>query len=100
MKLNRETYQILADYERYLEDGIIRTEKSIGKYRKQVENFIAWANSKEYTEIKYIEIMEYIRYCRSQGMSSRNINNYLRSVRHFFDYLNKEKSKYLNPISG
>jgi len=98
MSFSKEIRDLLAGFERYLEEGILTTAKNISKYIKRVEFFIKWCETKEIEQVSYTEIMEYIRYCRSLDMNPSNINRYLRAVRHFFDYENKEEHRYLNPI--
>lgn len=98
MKFSKEQKLLLVGFEKYLGSGIINTDKNISKYRRRVEKFIEWVESQEYEQISYNEMMEYIRYCRILNMTPKGVNRYLRSARHFFDYLNKKQVKYLNPI--
>lgn len=93
------TTEILDGFLLYLIDlGII--EKTAKKYRFRAGYFVTWCEDMNHKEVRYPEITEYIRYCRDEGKNPRLINSYLRAVRHFFDYLNKEKQSFLNPIRG
>lgn len=91
------TTEILDGFLLYLID-LDMTEKTAKKYRFRAKHFVTWCADMNHKEIRYPEITEYIRYCRDEGKTPILINSYLRSVRHFFDYLNKEKKSFLNPI--
>ena len=87
----------LDGYEAYLR-AKFRDEKNPTKHRRILEKYLDWVDENDFTQIKYSEMMEYIRYLRDNQMQAKHINNYLRAVRHFFDYLQEAKSPFLNPI--
>jgi integrase/recombinase XerD len=87
----------LNGYEAYLR-AKFRDEKNPTKHRRILEKYLDWVDENDFTQIKYSEMMEYIRYLRDSQMQAKHINNYLRAVRHFFDYLQEAKSPFLNPI--
>ncbi len=87
----------LDGYEAYLR-AKFRDEKNPTKHRRILEKYLDWVDENDFTQIKYSEMMEYIRYLRDSQMQAKHINNYLRAVRHFFDYLQEAKSPFLNPI--
>lgn len=87
----------LDGYEAYLRTKF-RDEKNPTKHRRILEKYLDWVDENDFTQIKYSEMMEYIRYLRDSQMQAKHINNYLRAVRHFFDYLQEAKSPFLNPI--
>lgn len=87
----------LDGYEAYLR-AKFRDEKNPTKHRRILEKYLDWVDENDFTQIKYSEMMEYIRYLRDSQMQAKHINNYLRAVRHFFDYLQEAKSSFLNPI--
>ena len=89
----------LAGYEAYLR-AKFRDETNPPKHRRIIEKFLAWVEENAFTQIQYPEMMEYIRYLRGLRMKSLRINAYLRAVRHFFDYLQEEKSPFLNAIEN
>ena len=93
-KSSIEIQEITIGFETYLKQ-IFRDKTNPKKYRRMIEFFINWVNEKGYYEIKYPEIMEYIRYCKSLEMTPQLINRYVRAVRHFFDYLHEENLDYL-----
>lgn len=93
MKYNK----YLEGYEAYLR-AKFRDEKNPTKHRRILEKYLDWVDKNDFTQIKYSEMMEYIRYLRDSQMQAKHINNYLRAVRHFFDYLQEVKSSFLNPI--
>jgi integrase/recombinase XerD len=105
MKSN-EVPQLITGFEHYLKDGIMQLDHSVRKYKRRVEHFIQWVQSTSIDQVRYTEIMEYVRYCQQEEMSTKTINNYLRSVRHFYDYLNKEQIVFMggsisyNPAKG
>lgn len=87
----------LDGYEAYLR-AKFRDEKNPTKHRRILEKYLDWVDENDFTQIKYSEMMEYIRHLRDSQMQAKHINNYLRAVRHFFDYLQEAKSPFLNPI--
>ena len=98
MKLNDTILELLGGYKAYLRAKPM-VEKNTVKYRNRVAHFISWTIEKGLNEIRYTEMMEYVRYC-SATMKPANINRYLCSIRHFFDYLNRIDHPYLNPVSN
>ena len=91
------TTEILDGFLLYLID-LDMIDRTAKKYCFRAEHFVTWCADMNHKEVRYPEITEYIRYCRDEGKKPKLINSYLRAVRHFFDYLNKEKQSFLNPI--
>jgi integrase/recombinase XerD len=99
MKYSTNIQEITNCFESYLKQ-IFKDPTSPKSYRRKTEFFINWVLEKGYTEIKYTEMMEYIRYCKELEMKPHLINKYIRAVRHFFDYLDEENKNYLNHKKG
>ncbi len=93
MKYNK----YLDGYEAYLRT-LFKDETNPPKYRRMVEKFLDWVDENGIIQVKYPELMAYIRHCREIQIQALRINVYLRSIRHFFDYLQEAKSLFLNPI--
>ena len=87
----------LDGYEAYLRT-IFKDETNPPKYKRMVEKFLKWVDENDIIQVKYPELMEYIRHCRQAQIQALRINTYLRGIRHFFDYLQEAKSPFLNPI--
>ena len=87
----------LDGYEAYLRT-LFKDETNPPKYRRMVEKFLDWVDEKGIIQVKYPELMAYIRHCREAQIQALRINTYLRGIRHFFDYLQEAKSLFLNPI--
>lgn len=96
MKLNDHIHDLLDGYQAYLQAKPI-VKKNAVKYRNRAIHFITWTIQKEYQQIRYPQMMDYVRFCQLT-MKAANINRYLCSIRHFFDYLNHTNNPYLNPV--
>ena len=97
MSSKHDIEALLLGYQSYLMDKDM-LGRSAKKYAMRLRYFISWTDEQGHQEIRYPEMTAYIRYCQDTGMKTRLINCYLRSVRHFFDYMNTEGIRYLNPI--
>ncbi len=89
--------EYLDGYEAYLRT-LFKDETNPRKYRRMVEKFLDWVDENDIVQVKYPELMAYIRHCRQAQIQALRINTYLRGIRHFFDYLQEAKSPFLNPI--
>jgi site-specific recombinase XerD len=83
----------LNGYEAYLR-AKFRDEKNPTKHRRILEKYLDWVDENDFTQIKYSEMMEYIRYLRDSQMQAKHINNYLRAVRHFSIIYKKQKAPF------
>ena len=94
MKYSPEIQEIITGFENYSKQ-IFKAESTPKKHCQMIRFFINWVEENNYAEIKYPEMMEYIRYCKSLEMKPVLINEYVRAVRHFFDYIADEDLDYL-----
>jgi integrase/recombinase XerD len=91
-----------------------RKEKTLNTYRQSISRFIEWANADE-RQLNSESISEYIRYMTFEkkkwdnhptnstdqvGISPRSMNNIIRNLKVFFNYLYKERLITTNPTSN
>lgn len=78
-----------------LSDGTIHV------HYRYLRLFLDWLKKESLAieEATYNNILAFIKYCRSNGRSSRNINQVLSSVRYYYNYLSKSK-EIKNPAAG
>ena len=70
------------------------SEDTIQTYQKCISLFLMWIKEEKKApeQIKYTDILNFIEYLKEQGRSTRRINIYLLSIRHYYDYLDINNS--------
>jgi integrase/recombinase XerD len=78
------------------------SEKTIRIYENGIKEFLEWINKHHYqTEnIRYADLMNYIKYSQKKGSNKRNVQQQLLSLRHYFNYLVKTGKMKSNPAQG
>ncbi|WP_088072406.1 tyrosine-type recombinase/integrase [Gottfriedia luciferensis] len=92
-----------------------RTEKTLKTYEQSLSHFSKWYYLEEHRELSTETIREYIEYMsfdkvkwddhptnssEVKGISPRSVNNIIRILRVFFNFLVKEKHISVNPASS
>lgn len=88
--------EMLTGYRSYLQQKEFVAE-NVTRYSSRTRHFITWIHRQGTAEITYNTLLRYIGHCRSEKKSNATINKYLLSVRHFFDYLEREEIRWLHP---
>lgn len=75
-------------------------ESTIGQHLEYVESFKEWldANSIGISECRYKEIINFID--NNKDVNQRRINRTLTSITYYFDYLNENRNRLLNPTKN
>ena len=78
------------NFEKYLQKQQF-TLNTIQSYTRTAQKLIEWFKSEGLTpeEVRYVDMLTFIRYATSQGHSKRHINGQLAVARHYFNYLIK-----------
>jgi integrase/recombinase XerD len=78
------------------------SEGTIRIYENGAKDFLEWITKHQYPieNIRYADLMNYIKYSQKKGKSKRGIQQELLSIRHYFNYLVKEKKVKSNPAQG
>ena len=79
--------------------GLGNSESTIRQKSNYTGYFLQWCETENLQpkDARYNDLLNFIDYCKSEGESNKLINSKLRSVRNFYEYLQKENSGILNP---
>jgi integrase/recombinase XerD len=103
---NTEVQSKLKDFKTYLQElgngsNTIRQKSNYAGY------FLKWLETEHLQpeDARYNDLLNFIDYCKLEGESNKLINSKLRSVRNFYEYLQKEIPRafgtgILNPASN
>lgn len=93
-----EKETLLIEFENYLraEGQRLNTIKS---NRIPARLFLEWLESQQinYLEVSYNDLLAYVNYTKELGNVVRTVNTKLLAIRHFYNYLQKEKQVNHNP---
>lgn len=77
-------------------------EKTIRNYTSHLNKYLSWLKEtgQEVNEIKYAELLNYIKCQEKRATTKNQINSYLIAVRHYYNYLKQLKRIEVNPATG
>lgn len=75
---------------------------TVDRYTIYSKRFITWLSDEELTAaaFTYNDLLEFMRYCGSNGVTKRTVHNILCIVRHYCNYLIHEGKRTDNPAAG
>lgn len=78
------------------------SESTVRIYENGVKEFLEWIAKHHYQEenIRYADLMSYIKHNQKNGKSKLNIQHQLLAIRHYFNYLVKTRKIKSNPAQG
>jgi integrase/recombinase XerD len=78
------------------------SESTVNVYENGVKEFLEWTDKHHYQEenIRYADLMSYIKHSQKKGKSKLNIQHQLLAIRHYFNYLVKVGKIKSNPAQG
>lgn len=78
------------------------SKATVSRYTEGIENFLTWLHQEDIKEalFTYNELLDFMRYCHSKGISKRSVHNILCMVRHYCNYLISEGKRTDNPAAG
>jgi integrase/recombinase XerD len=78
------------------------SESTIRIYENGTKDFLEWITKHQYPieNIHYADLMNYIKYSQKKGKSKLNVQHQLLAIRHYFNYLVKERKIKSNPAQG
>jgi len=79
----------------YGQDTIKQKSNYTGSFLKWLEN-----EHLKPEDTKYTDLLSFIDYCKLEGDSKKLINNKLRSIRNFYEYLKSENPNVINPAAN
>jgi site-specific recombinase XerD len=65
------------------------SEATISRYQIYINRFLTWLNHEDLhpETFTYTELLDFMRYSQSQGVTKRTVHNILCIVRHYCNYL-------------
>ena len=78
------------------------TSRTIASFNRSVEIFLNWLAREriEKEQVRYADILSFMRYCQKQGATQRTVQVYLNNIKHFYDHLIDQGVREVNPITG
>lgn len=78
------------------------SESTVKIYENGVKDFLEWISNHHYQKenIRYADLMSYIKHSQKKGKSKMNIRHELLAIRHYFNYLVKTGKIKSNPAQG
>lgn len=91
----------MKNFREYLEKKQF-SEGTVKIYENGVKEFLEWITKHQYEEenIRYADLMSYIKHSQKNGKSKLNIQHQLLAIRHYFNYLVKAGRIKSNPAQG
>ncbi|WP_299892423.1 phage integrase N-terminal SAM-like domain-containing protein [uncultured Lacinutrix sp.] len=88
----------MNDYKTYLEKERY-SESTIERYIYRLKDYKTWCKKKriESTQIDYKNLLQYIKYLQSKSWKPESVNNQIRSIKIYFNYLNESYIRLDNP---
>jgi integrase/recombinase XerD len=90
-----------ADFRQYLTEKEF-SEKTIRVYENGIKEFLEWATKHHYPmeNIRYADLMNYIKHSQKKGKSKVNVQHQLLAMRHYFNFQVKIGNMKSNPAQG
>jgi len=78
------------------------SESTIKIYENGTKDFLEWVTKHSYQleNIRYANLMSYIKHSQKKGKSKVNVQGQLLAIRHYFNYLVKDGKIKSNPAQG
>lgn len=98
---NENIISELSDFKTYLLE-LGNSGNTICQKANYAGYFLKWLDS-EYLkpdDTRYNDLLNFIDYCKLEGDSNKLINNKLRSITNYYEYLKKEDPNIINPATN
>jgi site-specific recombinase XerD len=76
------------------------SHQTITSYQAIIGRFLLWLKKQtiEPDQIRYADVVAYMRHCQQQGVVQRTIQHYVNAIRHFYDYRIALERVKVNPV--
>ena len=87
-------------FEQYLKSKRF-TSKSIQSRLTVFDQYLKWIEKEnlDIEQVSYNDLLLFMKHCQHKGISQRTIKHYLIIVRHYYDYLQREQTISINPVT-
>lgn len=88
-------------FEDYLKQKQLSTN-TIESNKATLKRFLNWLGKQEIEpeQVRYADVLAYMKQCQQQGTVQRTIQNYLNSIRNFYDHLIEQQKVKTNPLQS
>ena len=95
---NKEIESTLKSFKTYLKE-LGNRESTISQKMNYTGYFLKWLEREHLQpeDARYNDLLNFIDYCKLEEKSKKHINNKLRSIRNFYEYLKKKNPNIINP---
>jgi site-specific recombinase XerD len=78
------------------------TRRTIISFERITAIFLNWLLKEqiEVQQVRYQDILSFMKHCQKKGTSQRTVQLYLNVVRHLYDYLTARNETEVNPVTG
>lgn len=76
------------------------SQRTVGSYRNNLVAFAAYLNERSITEVSPKVLGEYVEFLMNNGLKPTSINQYLASIRSYYDYCCRFEGVERNPALG
>ena len=78
------------------------SHSSIESYGATIGRFLSWLEKQNIKaeQVRYADVLAYMKYCQQQGAVQRTIQSYLNSIRNFYDHLMEQQQVKTNPLQN
>jgi site-specific recombinase XerD len=97
----RKSNYTKMNFEDYLKQKQL-SHSSIESYMATLDRFLHWLEKQkiEPEQVRYADILVYMKHCQQQGATQRTIQSYLNSIRNFYDHLMERQKIKTNPLQN
>lgn len=97
-RFNRDIQHQLKGFKNYLKE-LGNGENTIRQKSNYTGYYLKWLESERLLpeDARYNDMLNFIDYCRLEEKSKRQINNMLRSIRNYYEYLKEKDRNIINP---
>jgi site-specific recombinase XerD len=78
------------------------TSRTITSFNRVATIFLNWLKREQINieQVRYQDILLFMKRCQKQGVSQRTIQLYLNVIRHLYDHLIEQEKTEVNPVTG
>lgn len=75
---------------------------TVDRYAGYIKRFLTWLATEDISDetFTYNDLLEFMRYCQTRGVTKGTVHNILSIVRHYSNYLGHEGRRNDNPATG
>jgi site-specific recombinase XerD len=78
------------------------TSRTITSFDRVSTVFLNWLKKEQISiaQVRYQDVLLFMKYCQKQGVSQRTVQLYLNVIRHFYEHQIEQEKIEVNPVTG